>query len=257
MLKPLTILGALVLCTGMMAGQSDKNSRTDDALTHQEQAKVSPWYTTLEGPDWWLVIIAALTGAAILWQAVETKHAAEGAKLAAEAALAQIAAVKDKERARLTLHPKSIEDIEPDSPFLDVAIELENVGYSHAFNVRVDARCEITMAESEPVSNNRETVMVHIIKAGQDRSTIMIPLEASKEIWDNVIHVGAKNLFAHLWGTVKYEDVFGDSRLVKFQYVFRIIELKANAQKDALRVSAVSIAWGWKKCPHPEHNHEG
>ena len=35
------------------------------------------WYTVLERPDWWLVIVGVLTAAVIAWQSFETRRAAQ------------------------------------------------------------------------------------------------------------------------------------------------------------------------------------
>jgi hypothetical protein len=50
------------------------SDRTEPAETHPDSIK---WYTNLERPDWWLVIIGALTGIVIGWQSFETRRAAQ------------------------------------------------------------------------------------------------------------------------------------------------------------------------------------
>lgn len=47
------------------------------------------WSKVLSDSNWWLAIIAALTGCVVVWQAFETHRAAGAAKSAAEAALMQ------------------------------------------------------------------------------------------------------------------------------------------------------------------------
>jgi hypothetical protein len=43
------------------------------------------WYAALEQPDWWVVIIAALTGLAVAWQSFETRRAAQAMKASNQA----------------------------------------------------------------------------------------------------------------------------------------------------------------------------
>jgi hypothetical protein len=209
-----------------------------------------------------------LTGGVIGWQAWETRKAAEGAKEAALAAKVQVDAIKSKERARLALHPRPIEFIEPDGGLQWVTIDAENVGYSHAFNISIAARCEITMSESEPPDQVKESGAISMVRAqelvrryrdDEEKPEFSVFISAADEIWKNVIRPGAKDLYAHLWGAVVYEDVFGDPHSIRFQYRFRIYSLGDADQSRAgieLPVSTVSVSLGWGKCQHPNHNHE-
>lgn len=57
----------------------------------------APWYATLERPDWWVAIIATLTGLAVAWQSFETRRATQAMR-ASNRATAQ------SQRARLSIH---------------------------------------------------------------------------------------------------------------------------------------------------------
>lgn len=121
MLKTLLILGMVGILTGNMSGQPNKaaqqkqtvgsnpgpslaSSNPKDTNRNSKQNQPQPgsnsprWYTPLERPEWWLVIFAALTGAVILYQSVETGNAARGALKAAEAALLNAQAFINAER---------------------------------------------------------------------------------------------------------------------------------------------------------------
>lgn len=85
----------------------------------------SMWYSALERPDWWVVIIAALTGLAIAWQSFETRRATQAMR-------ANNQAYVRSQRARLSLRPE-YRDYAPEScrdrDFLLIA---ENFGQSIA-----------------------------------------------------------------------------------------------------------------------------
>ncbi len=68
---------------------ADGQNKQDSSQTDQPKADLNPpkWYAPLERPDWWLVIVAALTGGVICWQSVETRKAAQGAFLNAQAVI--------------------------------------------------------------------------------------------------------------------------------------------------------------------------
>lgn len=119
MLKALVMLALWVSVTGNVTGEGYKNACPDNKTSPQSQTQISrptpkdhdsqtnntesqtarfppSGDTSLERPqiwwresNWWLVIIALLTGVAIVWQAIATRKAAKGALLNAEAALKQ------------------------------------------------------------------------------------------------------------------------------------------------------------------------
>jgi hypothetical protein len=124
MRKWLAVLGLLLIVAPVVTSQPNKAADNKEQPTKQSQPSVIPtdspnkqassqadqpepdanapkWYTALERPDWWLVIVAALTGGVIGWQAWETRKAAQGAKENAEAAFSQIQIIREKERARI------------------------------------------------------------------------------------------------------------------------------------------------------------
>jgi hypothetical protein len=110
------LLAALCLIvTSMVTGQPNKTTDSKDSSSNKkpkptgstvvlndnegsaqatDKADNNPprWYTPLERPDWWLVIIAALTGGAIVYQAKEMARATDVMRMTVslqEAALMQ------------------------------------------------------------------------------------------------------------------------------------------------------------------------
>jgi hypothetical protein len=107
------------------ADQADKQA---SGQTDQPKANTDPpgRYTALERPDWWLVIVATLTAAVICWQSIETRRAAKGALLNAQALITA-------ERPWLVAYfTKSQEETIPESGHLRFNWEVKNVGRTPA-----------------------------------------------------------------------------------------------------------------------------
>jgi hypothetical protein len=127
MLKRLAILATWLICAGIMAGQGNKNAGPNPHPTKQEQPasivangeqsqpkagnehgeadSVPPgrdapfkWPQWMHDSTWWLVIVAGCTGLVIGWQAWETRKAAQGAQVAADAARLNAQAFINAER---------------------------------------------------------------------------------------------------------------------------------------------------------------
>jgi len=140
MSKWLAIFGLLLASAPVMPGQPDQASKPKQSTANQVQKESNPvgatevdkqasgqtdqakaeanppdWYTALERPDWWLVIVATITAGVICWQSIETRKAAQGAKENAEAALSQIRMTMEKERARIGVDLVDLKlDVVPD-----------------------------------------------------------------------------------------------------------------------------------------------
>jgi hypothetical protein len=162
-----------------------------------------------------------------------------------EAALRQIRDTKNRERARLALHPKTITEIVVNDLYPMIDLEIENVGYSHAFNLRIEARCEITASLTEPEGGEMQSVAVSIVQVGGERSQTSIALSYDEE----VVCAGAKNLYAHLWGSGTYDDVYGDSYPLSFRYFMDIQRILELQQKNGIMILPVMALFGWEENP--------
>jgi hypothetical protein len=106
MLKYLAILAAFLAVATAISGQPNRAADQSQESAKRSQPAVLPtgspnrqassqtdqpkpnspsWWTALERPDWWLVIIAGLTGCVIGWQSWETRKAAEATVESAKA----------------------------------------------------------------------------------------------------------------------------------------------------------------------------
>jgi hypothetical protein len=180
----------------------------------------------------------------------------EAAQKSANAALAQIQAMKDRERARLVLRPKPLTEIEDNrhrlvAPRLE--FEIENFGYSHAFDVAVEGRCEITTDSVAPPKGNVASYsVVGIVRTGEQVGRGSLAIVATDEMWENTIRPGASSLYAHLWGVLRYRDVFGDWHSPSFQYSNWIQGLGDLTQRYGSMVIPVMSMFGWEDESEPE-----
>jgi hypothetical protein len=91
------------------------------------------WYSSLETPDWWVVIIAALTGAAVAWQSLETRRAAQAMRAANRASV-------QSQRARLSIQSEHRDIEQGHGPYRTFQLIATNVGQSIAEVFEVDTR---------------------------------------------------------------------------------------------------------------------
>lgn len=155
MLKRLAIVAVSLLLAVSVSGQSNKDAGPDNKPPKQEQPAIhstngeqrqakaedskSKPDGIPQGPDaslkwpkwtgdsnWWLVIIAGLTGGVIGWQSFETRKSAKAAMLNAQALI-------DAERPWLVANfTKSQEETIPEKGFLRFNWEVKNVGRTPA-----------------------------------------------------------------------------------------------------------------------------
>jgi hypothetical protein len=247
----------------------------------QKSAKY-PWrelYAPANVPNWALVLVGGITG----WFVYKTLKAikkqadimerqakdaqesgakateialatAQAAQKSADVAAAQIKLMKEKERARLALIVKPLNEIEVSDGSGDIEMQIGNFGSTHAFNVRYGMWCEITHSKEEPFDPDPESA-VGIIRANA------APERIREGIVTNVsgpqIEANARDFFVHLVGRIEYEDVFGDSHFIRFQYTRPIPRLSEPIERGGVTVFPIVGLSGWKKCAHPEHNTEG
>jgi hypothetical protein len=170
MLKRLAILAISAFLTTSVSCQPSKDARPDNEPTKQEQPAVHPadgvqrqsdaesnqakagnnpptGDASIERPqwwvksEWWLVIIAGLTGGVICWQSWETRKAANGAREAAQVALLGIRADIDKERPWIVVKTQYV-----DETFIFEAVNIGNTPAS-LIQVSTDSRVIQNMTE--------------------------------------------------------------------------------------------------------------
>lgn len=86
------------------SGQTDQTEAGRDAPAEKASIERSHWWSTSE---WWLVIIAGLTGCVIGWQSWETRKSANASKDAASAALLNAQTLINAERPWIVINVES------------------------------------------------------------------------------------------------------------------------------------------------------
>jgi hypothetical protein len=187
-------------------------------------------------------------------QTATLKDSVKASQTSADAAMSQIQLIKDKERSRLVLILQPLNEI--GEILGDIEMQIGNFGATHAFDVRYGIWCELRESEKEPFDPYPDDVVgaIGIVRANADPERISEYVHISI---GNEIKAGARKLFVHLSGKVEYEDVFGDSHFIRFQYICRISMLGDPIERDGITIFPIVGRDGWKKCPHPEHNAEG
>ncbi len=245
MLKRLAIFVTWLICAGIMSGQGNKNSSPDPhpakqeqpALTsenreqsqshagqeHAEPGDVPPrgntslkWPQWIHDSNWWLVIVAALTGGVICWQSWELHE--------------QTRHMVNKERARIDVSapngPLELDDGPEWTEGLKVVhagaqITVSNFGGTRAFNVVAEARF---IGPPEGALLGSEEVFLLDLPGTIKPDIEPITVEVIT-LLSGVNHVAAVNdgtEVLYLVGRIVYEDVFGKKRATPFRYRWEV-----------------------------------
>ena len=172
------------------------------------------------GPPWWHKLVAwpegitawllVLTLGAIIWQAWETRKAAQGAKDGAAAAMAQIQFMKDKERARIEITFAEDSDaitIRPDEMVIigTFHLNLKNVGGTAARNITGWYDAFASEEEKAPKTEDRFFLAPPATVEGNSWEPIPAPLTIDPRFTAD----RAPELFyVYLRGEVTYNDIF-------------------------------------------------
>jgi hypothetical protein len=175
------------------------------------------WYTALKRPEWWVVIVAALTGGVIGWQSWETRKAAQATETNVEAgkdtAKRQLRAYMSIKNAKLLLH---------DDGSVEASLELDNCGQTPAYDLQGAHLCRF---DSYPVTNPG------VPPEGTRKSNSIIGAGKQFFALANAIKyrgMGREELLASLGlpdfvccinGYFTYRDIFKDPHYLKFQMI--------------------------------------
>jgi hypothetical protein len=186
------------------------------------------------------------------------------AQTSATAALTQIKAMKDKERARISVEIQRLDVLEFGAEDSQILVRLRNFGYTHALNVRVSAAARALIYEDKVTI--RGGVRVPVFRAFAQPLHEPLPLEFGSLDIPTVILNGAPPseawvsfIFPDEWwedillrpriaielrGIAEYEDVFEDAHFTKFSYTMRIPkfgEISPEGRADIRPSSPYSI----------------
>jgi len=174
------------------------------------------------------------------------KDSVRVAELSAIAAKAQIEMMKQQKRAHL-----SVKEPEPflalDLSWMDFnfgKVEIENFGESHAFNVKVRTKAEITTSETPPeFAELNDTTIPGVIRAGESPTPINVWYLTDWE--ERKVDLAKPNLFIHMRGIVEYTDVFTDKHSTGFRYSMEINKITLSDASG--EVGKITSTFGWKR----------
>lgn len=233
MVTRLVIVATFIISTATMAGQANKPRSLASQAPQQPQSTVIPpnernsgaqarsvspdWQSSPKLPkwmndsNWWVVIVAALTGIFIGWQSFETKRAARAALLNAQALITA-------ERPWLVAYFKEIDN--PDIPTdgnLRLAWEVRNVGRTPAKLVEAAARLVFNLdtvpLPDQPDYGLPDTLDDRILVPGGTLSfsANWYELENGRyvQLYENKLSEASILDLLVGFGYVKYRDTFG------------------------------------------------
>jgi hypothetical protein len=196
-------------------GESTTQTATSDGCTPE-------WYAPLQRSEWWLVIIAALTGLAIAYQAREMARATEEMRASTQVARDSFEAGINEKRARIKIDVGSGSPVafNPDAQQLQtnmVAVTLLNYGQTIAYItdfrarfIRGDIGLEADFQDCRQFSYDESL-------APNARSPIaygvILEPKAGLLSEDEVMAIKKGETFLHFYAYVEYEDVYKRYRI--------------------------------------------
>jgi hypothetical protein len=178
------------------------------------------WYAALERPDWWLVIIAALSGAAVAWQAFETRRATEAVREANQA-------TAHSQRARLTIKAEYRDAPRGDASDRSFQLIATNFGKTIAEVIEFATALEFyghelfrdleTIHFPDPVPN-RLGESQFVLPGEQWQFPELHGFQVMKPVWETEIRQGRR---IPVWyGWVEYKDFNGKLHRRRFFFMF-------------------------------------
>jgi hypothetical protein len=211
------------------------------------------WCTALKRPEWWLVIVAILTGLAIAYQAREMRRATEAMGVQAGHMQGQLCAMNQQrdlmsrqltemgnqtsamwEQIKTTFAekiPRLKADIVQEPPelkpvevFPTVAITVTNEGSTNAFNVFAEGAA--TLHESDSFPQDAKIWPLTIPQTIEPRAEFKVLIHFTPLLTEEDINnVRWSKAFLHIFGIVKYQNFLNHPAEAYFWYVWRVSHL--------------------------------
>jgi hypothetical protein len=188
------------------------------AATNAEETKNSTekWYTALKGADWWLVIIAALTGLAIAYQAREMTRATEEMKRAGDQAAKHLELT---ERPWVSPRAYIISPLTADENGIHITfrIELANVGNSPAIGIWIEPSLYLQHVSKPSVVDERKRICEQVIARSPKWGQILFP-KGDPHIQDFTINATTEDIAKSKLGLGKMPDVLAAAVILCVAY---------------------------------------
>jgi hypothetical protein len=234
--------------------QSSEPSATVGSLIctaeHSQKAQngesSSPWWHVFFAwPEGITALLLALTLGAIIWQAWETRKAAE-------AAMDNIRIVMQKERARLSIEIVPSEFGIKDDVW-EVELRIENDGPTHAFDVSMLACYVITAKYIAPTHEELEfwPIKDKIRAEGWVTTRALFPGKSNDFTLSDVEQ---KRAFVHIVGELIYKDVFGAKQQVDFHFLWRSLIADVDGIGESGDETMTQDFSFWSRPPQTNHS---
>lgn len=234
------------------------------------QATGYPWHELLAPaniPNWLLVGVGLWAGCMALRtlkgmdkeighiesQTQILRDSVAAAQKSADAALAQIQMMKEKERARIQVTPRDFDIVQiGENDNNHMVIEFLNLGPTNAFNVRAegDGRFTVKDFDSQELEMT-DLVLPPVLKPGIPE-TSWVPLWFDGRAGDEVRHMQAKTTI-EMKGVIEYDDVFGEGH--KSSFHFQMFVYGWERSKAHPNTAKMKRMGGWCKTGPPKDNH--
>jgi hypothetical protein len=219
-------------------GQSLPIPQVPNRPAKQEQApqpKPYQWrelYAPANIPNWVLAIVAGWAGIMALKTLWAVKKQGDLMTRQADAMEKQNKAMRDRERARITIvFPPDVPDFLHQSRFtlvdetevwMEMVVSLHNDGLSKAFNVRAWAGMVIQYAVEPFVPEGKKGLSIpEVIRDATLENPVNIVVSQILSDSD-VSRVENQSAFLFLYGEISYDDVFGDQHRTPFRYLWNV-----------------------------------
>jgi hypothetical protein len=238
MLKSMAIVAVTVVFAIGMSGQPHETPKdktaisgnrqpsvvsndSHDRYTYAQEAPAKPkdepfsWNAAVKRPDWWLVLVAAITGALIFWQAWETRTAAE-------AALLQAKHLANSERAWIMANPGVIpDDFEPNPSIvqiMEVYPPITNCGKTMGRIIEGSIKTHAVVHSSElPPEPQYDDILEFNIFIPQE--TTVQPLRTPIRLGDFIDYRGKRSIL-YIYGRIIYLDFAEKRRETRFCFEY-------------------------------------
>lgn len=219
------------------------------SVAHPHKTNDDPpsWQAAIKQPEWWLVVAAFGLIVVICWQSWETRSAAQSA-------LKQAATYRERECARISVKPKQegFYDFKdpPAAGMWEAAIEITQHGATKAFNVTGWAEAIVTPSDSLPP--RKGISQITLPEVIDERSGPLVEEISGAPFMDAglLTRIKERHAFVHLFGAIRYVDVFGYRHETKFRYMWTVRSYTRTREGLALSLGEP----GWEKVGGSEEN---